>query len=132
MPTSNRAQKNNTKDGDVVVNGKAFINSGVQFGGSGVTFGNITVVSQAVDLGATGSSVGTIVEVAYTSGAAGIIGSGDYCIPLNTNVGAASGLVLQPGQTTTGDSLAFSYANLSNANPPVLNLRFLILKNVGV
>lgn len=132
MPIANRLQKNNQKDGDFIINGKATANSGIQFGGSGITFGSITVVAQAVDLAATGSSVGSVVEVAFSSGAAGIIGSGDYCIPLNTNPAVGSGAILSPGQTTTGDSIAFGYANLTNANPPVLTIKFLILKNLGV
>lgn len=126
-----RLQKNNAKTGDIVVDGKLTVNSGIQFS-SGNNFPSIFVVSQVVDLAATGSSIGTIVEVAFSSGAAGIVSSGDYCIPLNTNVGAGSGLVLQPGQTTTGDSLAFSYTNLTNANPPALAIKFLILKGTGV
>lgn len=130
MAPVNRSQKNNVKDGDVIVGGKLTLNSGIQFGGSGITFPVITAVKQVVDLAQVASGIATTVEVAFTSGAAGIIGSGDYCIPLTRH--ANTGVLLFPAQTTTGDSLAFGYTNMSNVDPAAAAVTFLIVRNIGI
>ena len=110
--------------------GRFTASSGLRAGMSGTLIPAINVVAQVIDLAQVASGINTYVQVAFTSGAAGIISSGDYCIPLNTPV--SSGVILTPGQTTTGDSIRFSYTNMSNVDVAAGEYKFLILKNVGV
>lgn len=136
-----RQNKNNILEDDVLVPGKIVAMSGVtadtinaangiKQGSSGTLIPRINVVAQSVDLAAIGSSVSTLISVAFTSGAVGTVSSGDFVIPLTQ--AAESGVILTPAQTSTGDTLTFGYMNTTNVNPAAQTIKFLILHNVGV
>ena len=114
----------------------ALVSSGLKvmgattIGNSGTAIPRINVIAQLIDLAQVASGINTYVQVAFTSGAAGTVSSGDYCIPLGTPV--ASGVILTPAQTTTGDSIRFAYTNMSNVDVAAGEYKFLILHQVGV
>lgn len=114
---------------NAIVSSGLTVNGAARVGNSGTNIQRLTVVSQAIDLAQVNSAVASVVTVAFTSGAAGIVSSGDYCIPLSDQL-AASGIILTPGQTATGDSLTFGYLNVTNVDPAVTAIRFLVLRSV--
>ena len=121
-----------TAGGDFTAN-SVNTNSGItgtqRVGTSGTVIRQLAVVTQFIDVGGALASGGsTIIETAFSSGAAGIIGSGDYTVPLTQS--AETGYVLLPHQTTTGDSIRFEVLSIGNGNvnPAMQSYTFLVLR----
>lgn len=119
-------QGNSTVMKDVIVKGKITAQSGVTTDSSGSVLTGLKLIQQVIDFGAIGSGVTTIVHTPYTSGAAALIGSGDYLIALTQPVESGATIIGIPA--ASGGTISVKYNNETASDPAAQAYTFAVVK----